>query len=253
RAPWVARMDADDIATPHRLARQAALLASQPSVAIVGSLVRCFSRTVLGEGYRLYERWLNGLVSHNDITREMFVESPLAHPSVMYRKAAVMALGGYRDAGWAEDYDLWLRAAGAGLRFAKVPEVLLYWRDHAGRHSRSHPRYGWDAFLRLKAHFLAVGPLMGREVVIWGAGPIGRRLSRHLRCHGVRGLAFIDVDPRKIGRILHDAPVVGAGSLERFAQTPLVAAVGSRGARALIRAELVRQGREEGRDFVCAA
>ncbi len=253
QAPLVARMDADDLAAPERLARQVDLLASAPAVHIAGSRVRCFSRQRLGEGYRLYEAWLNGLIDHESIAREMFVESPLAHPSVMYRKEAVVALGGYRDVGWPEDYDLWQRALQAGLRFAKVPEVLLYWRDHAARHSRRHARYGWDAFLRLKACFLATGLLARREVVIWGAGPIGRRLARHLGDEGVRVLAFIDVDPRKIGRVLGDAPVCGASALANFGGAPLVTAVGSRGARALIRQELVRVGRQEGRDFLCAA
>jgi hypothetical protein len=72
---------------------------------------------------------------------DLFVESPLVHPSVMARAAALRALGGYRVFDGPEDYDLWLRAHAAGLRFAKLSEVLLDWRDSPRRLTRRDPRY----------------------------------------------------------------------------------------------------------------
>jgi glycosyltransferase involved in cell wall biosynthesis len=253
RAELVARMDADDVADPRRLALQADLLAAEPGVAVVGSLVACFG-PAMAEGTRLYEAWLNGLRTHEEMMRERFVESPLAHPTVTFRKTAVEAVGGYRDNGWPEDYDLWLRLATAGYCLAKVPEVLLEWRDTAGRHSRNHPRYARDAFLACKAHHLANGPLTGRDTLaLWGAGRVGRRLARFLSGEGKRVDTWVDIDPRKTGRDLHGAPVVSPQQLGAPAGRLLVVSVGSRGARELIRVQLREQGWSEGVDFFCAA
>jgi glycosyltransferase involved in cell wall biosynthesis len=250
----IARMDADDLCTPDRLAEQVALLDARPDVDLVGCLVRCTAVGGLGEGYARYEAWLNRLTEPGPIARELFVESPLPHPSVLFRATAVEAVGGYCDRGWPEDYDLWLRLARAGSRFAKVNRVLLEWRDRPERHSRNHERYQPDAFLRCKAHYLARGPLAAeKRVVIWGAGRVGRRLSKYLLGEGVTTAAFVDIDPIKIGRTVRDAPVVEAGELARFRDHLLVAAVGSWGARELIRKRLRVMGWAEGADFWCAA
>jgi glycosyltransferase involved in cell wall biosynthesis len=254
RAPLVARMDADDTAMPERLAKQQRLLASEPSVAVVGCQVEPTGETPAGEGYRHYLRGLNGLADHDAMMRERFVESPLAHPSVMFRRGPFLELGGYRDMGWPEDYDLWLRAAAAGLRFAKLQQVLLGWRDHSRRLSRQHPRYSREAFLRCKAHHLARGPLAGRPpLVVWGAGPTGRRLSRLLASEGVPTSAFVDISPRLVGRIRRGVPVLAPEQLGRPADRLLVAAVAARGAREPIRRALREAGWTEGENALFAA
>jgi len=92
----------------------------------------------------------------------------------------------------------------------------------------------------------------GRPVVVWGAGPTGKRLARALEVHGVRTRRFVDIDPRKIGRTARGAPIVSPEAL-RAGEDTLVVAVGVRGARELVRAHLVERGFVEGADFVCAA
>ncbi len=253
RAPLVARLDADDLAHPRRLELQRAFVRHRPGLTVVSCLVESIPRGRVMEGYRVYERWLNGLTEPAAISREIFVESPLPHPSVLYRRDAILDAGGYRDAGWAEDYDLWLRLHGLGHRFAKVPEVLLYWRDLPSRLSRTHPRYAVERFLAAKAHFLARGPLRRRPAVIWGAGPIGRRISRHLLREGVEILAFIDVDRRKIGRTLRSRPILAPGAIPIADGAVVLAAVASRHARELIRRRLESRFLREGKDFVCVA
>lgn len=152
RGALVARMDADDLAEPERLAKQAAYMEAHPRVGLVASWVAGFPESELRAGFRIYIDWLNSLVSDADIKRELFVESPFAHPSVMYRKQLVERLGAYREHGWPEDYDLWLRMAAAEVTFAKIPEVLIHWRDHPTRLTRSDSRYSVKNFLRAKAH-----------------------------------------------------------------------------------------------------
>ncbi len=258
RSPLVARMDADDTVHPQRLEKQSRMFADRPELSVVGSLVKTVPRTEVGEGLLIYEQWLNSLVDHSDITREIFIESPIAHPSAMVRREEILKLGGYRDCGWPEDYDLWLRYYLQGSRFAKVNEVLLYWREHAGRLSRTDGRYSIENFLKAKAHFLVAGPLADRDAVfMWGAGKTGRRLSKHLIRGGCTPTAVVDIDPKKIGSVLRGRPIVAPDSLaqqwHRFERPFLVVAVASRGARALIRSALVGKGLVEGRHFLFAA
>ncbi len=258
RAPLVARMDADDRAHPERLARQAAFLEAHPEVAVLGTRARLHPNGLRAGGMQAYLDWQNRLLTDADIRREIFVESPLVHPSVMFRRSAVRAVGGYQEAPWLEDYDLWLRLYLAGARFAKLPAVLLDWRDHPQRVTRSDGRASLENLLRLKAHYLARGPLRGRDaVIVWGAGMAGRRLSKHLLREGVPLTAFVDIDPRKIGRTRRGRPVYAADALPglwaRSRNPAVVVAVGARHARELIRPRLTAWGLTEGRDWWFAA
>ena len=255
RADLVARMDADDACQPRRLQAQADLLDARPEVGVASCLVRHVPVHRVGEGSRLYERWLNSLVDHDDIARERYVESPVAHPSVMVRRELLLRVGGWRDLGWPEDHDLWLRLLAAGVRFAKVPETLYWWREHPDRLTRTDPRYSTDAFLRCKAHHLARGPLVGRRAVVWGAGRTGRRLARALLAEGAMIVGFVDIDPAKFGRRLAAGPVIAPDALPELlaADVVVLAAVASRGARELIRERLAGMGLVEGQGFWCAA
>jgi hypothetical protein len=200
---------------------------------------------------RAYEAWQNGLLAHEEILRDLFVESPFVHPSVMFRREPVRALGGYRDLGWAEDYDLWLRLAAAGLRFARHPQTLFFWREHPRRATRTMEDYSLAAFRACKVHHLRQGFLRGVDAVaLAGAGVEGRAWRRALEQAGIAVSLWIDVDPRKVGRTLHGAAVV---PLEPFPRLPgkLLMTVGVRAAREELRGRAQRAGLTEGTDFLC--
>jgi hypothetical protein len=253
RAPVVARMDADDLAHRARLALQAAALDADPGLAAVGCHVRIVPRRGLTPGMRAYERWLLAIDSEQRVREEAFVECPLAHPTLAIR-SAVLRRFGYRDLGWAEDYDLLLRMLGAGLRVGVVPRRLLVWRDGPARLSRTDPRYALARFTACKAAFLAEGLLAGRrDYVLWGYGGTGRALSRALEVHGRFASAIVEVHPRRLGRTIRGAPVIPPDALAARRGEPVVVSVAGGEARALIRAELTRLGFRETQDYVCAA
>jgi glycosyltransferase involved in cell wall biosynthesis len=252
RGRWIARMDADDIGVPGRLAVQREALRASPRLGAIGARVELFGEEV-GEGMQRYVAWQNALVSAEEHARDLFVEAPLCHPSVMLRREALDAVGGYRDVGWAEDYDLWLRLDAAGWQLAKVPEVLLRWRQRKTSATFTSPRYAPDALRAARAAFLAPKlEHLGRPFAIWGAGPTGRRLARALEPHGARAASFVDIDPRKIGRIARGVRITSPDALVRGERT-VVVAVGAQGARQLVRDHLAARGFVEGLDFVCAA
>ncbi len=258
RGEIIARMDADDIAAPDRLEKQLALLDADPALAACGTRIRYFPPEEVRDGARRYEEWINGLVTHDEIARDIFVECPIPHPTLMIRRHVLLAIGGYRELGWPEDYDLVLRLWAAGYRMGKVPETLLQWRESPDRASRTDGRYDPAEFRRIKIFFLQRTLLAGgRPAAIVGAGPVGKTLARELAAAGTRIAAFVDASPNRIGQEIHGAPVVAPGDMAGLLDGPeppfILAAVGQEGARAEIRAECRRQGLVETRDFIAIA
>ena len=252
RAPLLARMDADDVAHPERLGLQLEQLARERADTILGARVRVRG-SAASAGMRAYVAWSNRLLTHEAIARDIFVESPLVHPSVMLPRRLLLRLGGYRDGAFPEDYDLWLRAHAAGLRFAKRAEVLLEWRDRPGRLTRTDPRYAAARFRERKLASLLAGPLKDRAAVVWGAGPVGKAWARELLSRGVSLAAFAEVAPRKLGQRIHGAPVLEARQATLVPGPLHLLAVGQRGARRRMRALARRLGLVEGADFVAVA
>jgi len=251
RGVFIARMDGDDISHPERLARQLKVFARSPETGLVAAAFRHFPRRGLKIGMLAYEEWQNSLTSHEQIMADIFVESPFVHPGVMFRKKIIARLGGYRDMGWAEDYDLWLRMAGDGVLFAKTAEPLIFWRDRPERATRTMAEYSADAFRRCKAHHLQNAFLRdSADVMLAGAGKEGRAWQRVLADIGVRVSQWIDVDPKKRGRTLHGAEIAAPDDISPN-QVRMLVTVGTRGARAGIREWATAAGFVEGLDFVC--
>jgi glycosyltransferase involved in cell wall biosynthesis len=248
RAPLLARMDADDRAHRRRLELQAVRLLADPGLDVLGARVRHWVTAdgpTATAGMRAYVRWSNRLLQHEQIVRDLLVESPLVHPSVMMRAALARRLSGYRDFDGPEDYDLWLRARALGARFAKLPQPLLLWRDRARRLTRTDSRYAPARFLALKLEALEAAHLRPpRPLVVWGAGKAGKRWARALLARGHRLAAFVEVDPRKLGQRIHHAPVVGCAGAAAFGGALHLSAVGQPAARRRIRAEAARYGLE---------
>jgi GT2 family glycosyltransferase len=255
RGRLLLRMDADDLAHEERLALTRAALDADPGAACASSLVASFSPGApVGLGRRQYDAWLNAHVSHEAMARVRFVESPVAHPSVLLRADAVAAVGGYRDDPGPEDWDLWLRLFGAGYRFVKVPRVLLRWREGGARLSRTDARYEREGFAQVRARHLARGPLANRPAILCGAGKGGLALARALADEGVAIAAFMDVAARRVGGKKAGAPVHALADLVRVRRGELVVGVaGGRGARGDLRRFLLGEGLVEGEDFFLAA
>jgi len=123
----VARMDADDISHPDRLKKQFDFLETHPDVILVGTNIELIDENNEIIGQREYPQ------NHDEIVKALNDYSPFCHPSVMFRKEAIVKAGGYREQYRdAEDYDLWLRLKNQG-KMANIQEYLLQYRIHPGQ------------------------------------------------------------------------------------------------------------------------
>jgi glycosyltransferase involved in cell wall biosynthesis len=252
-APLVARLDADDEMFPTRLQRQLAALDRHPEWSLVACGVQCTAPDGAepGDGMRRHVEWLNGLRTPDDIRRARYVDSPVAHPSVTARRDVLLEAGGYRAGPFPEDYDLWLRLLETGHTFGSVDAILQAWRDHPDRLTRRDPRCSEDAIRALKHEHLVAGPLRGRRVRVWGAGPFARKHVKGLAARGVAVEAMIDIDPRKVGRrVAGGVPVVSVDDLGPPDGVMTLLAVAAAGARAQIVDHLTSLGHEPERDYL---
>lgn len=254
---FVARMDADDESEPTRLAAQAEYLRLHPDIGLVGCRVRHGGDRTAQAGYALHVDWLNSLLTPEEIALNRFVESPFAHPSVMFRRHLVEDHGAYRAGDFPEDYELWLRWLDADVHMAKLPEELVTWNDSPDRLSRTDPRYAPEAFFRLKAQWIAEWLKRendpARPIWVWGSGRPTRQRVAHLVEKGVRIAGYVDVDAKKTGKKIGGVPVVPPAELPPAEETFVLGYVGVRGARDFIRTSLLATGRREGADFLMCA
>lgn len=119
----IARMDTDDIAKPDRFEKQVSFMESNPEIDCCGSWLQEFEGDLSN---RLDVKKVP--VSHKEISEYIKSRNPLNHPSVIFRKEAVLNAGGYKSFPLFEDYYLWARMMVNGCKFANIPECLVKFR-----------------------------------------------------------------------------------------------------------------------------
>lgn len=253
KGEYVARMDADDISLPRRFQDQLDYLARFPSVDIAGCCVEIFSEAGIQGGLERYQSWLNSVREPEQVRQQIFIESPLPNPGLMFRRTALQQLGGYRDNQWPEDYDLLLRADASNMLMGKPEPVLLRWREHESRLTHTDSRYERKKFMQAKTHFLVHHRLQKRSVVIWGAGPSGRLMFDLLTAEGAKIEGFIEVHPRRIGGQKRGLPVWPIEKTASLGEAMLLVAVGAAGAREEISAYLHEHNKRPGQDYLFVA
>lgn len=130
---FIARMDADDWALPHRLETQLKFMESHPEVGIVGSQIAPLGQCRVGGSLKLP-------CDHETIFTSMMKGlHGLAHSSIMMRGSLIRQLGGYWHYRLIDDWDMMLRM-GEVSQLVNLDDVLLHYRVHAGSLNGSNMR-----------------------------------------------------------------------------------------------------------------
>ncbi len=152
RGEYIARIDADDWSLPVRLERQVATLDGNPRVGLVGTWME-----IVDERDRPVARLCSTIADFPEfVFHTLIMRVLISHPSAMYRREPVIALGGYDEStGPAEDKDLWRRLALERWDARIVPEPLVVYRLHAGQLSQTRAEYQREVDGRSHERFLA--------------------------------------------------------------------------------------------------
>jgi len=250
RGAYLARMDADDVARPIRLYLQSKFLDRHPDYGAVAGLVTHVGDPETTGGFQRFVEWSNSVISYEEIYNRRFIEAPIVNPTAMWRREAMELFGLYQAGDFPEDYEMWLRWLDAGVKIAKVPEVVLDWHDSTGRLTRTHPIYSDRAFYEIKSQYLAKWLSENNPyhpgVWVWGASRISRRRARILEQHGVRIDTYIDTKKsRQLDKTViyyEDLPKAGKGFILTY--------IRQMDNREKIQAFLKERGYVEGSDYL---
>ena len=134
----IAIMDADDIATSDRFEKQIEAFSDYPDASVIGGQITEF----IGTPENIIDR-RNVPCSDSDIKDYLKQRCPMNLMTVMYRKDAISAVGGFKDWYCEEDYYLWIRLAQAHFKMINLPDVLVNVRVGKDMYAR---RGGWKYF-----------------------------------------------------------------------------------------------------------
>lgn len=186
----VARQDADDVSRPDRFAAQVPLVADVErgeGLDVVGSAIEEFQADEQLDAALRGARV--GMVrtpplSAAEIARAARFRSPFNHPSVVYRRSAVAAAGGYEDLPLMEDYWLFARMLAGGARALNVREPLVLYRVGAGAYARRGGLQLLRSELRIQRRLRAAGftttPQMVRNMALRGGYRLVPKALRRL-------------------------------------------------------------------------
>ena len=152
----IARMDSDDVAVPDRFEQQLAFFDGDFECDIVGGDITEFigdEKNIVGKR--------SVPMSHDEIFEYMKSRCAFNHPTVMFKKSMVLAVGGYIDWFWNEDYYLWIRMQLAGARFANTGTVLVNMRSGEDMYSRRGGKRYFDSERKLQK-FMLDNKMIGR-------------------------------------------------------------------------------------------
>ena len=127
--PYIARIDADDIALPTRIEKQVAFLESEPDIDVCGTWMELFYDNPESEARILVKPSQDAAIK-----TALIQYCALSHGSAMFRKSFFDDVGKFDlRFDFAEDYDLWCRGALLGKRYANLPEALTRYRQHGNQ------------------------------------------------------------------------------------------------------------------------
>lgn len=253
KGQFIARMDADDEMPSGRLKLQSEFLLNHPEIDLVSGLVEYIGDIEKNKGFYLYVNQLNAIKSFDEILSLRFIESPFAHPSVMFRKAAIGDFELYKHGSFPEDYELWLRWLQQGKKMAKINSTVVRWLDRENRLSRTDPRYSNDAFRQLKTQYLILWIKENvpnhKTIVVAGVGKLAKPIIKQFIENKIPIAAITDLKQRSYLNL----PFIPWNAIANPSETFIVSLVSNRGSWQIIKKDLESRGYRIMNDFILCA
>ena len=247
--PLITRMDADDLMPENKLAALKTLILKHGPGHVATGKVKYFSDHGLGEGYKRYENWLNGLMESHRHKEELYKECPLPSPAWMAYRDELLACRAFDPMIYPEDYDLCFRFYEAGIRIIASQEVVHLWRDHPQRTTRATQTYADHTFLDLKIHyFLKISRQLDRPLILWGAGKKGKRAARLLQ-ENQQIFQWVCNTPSKIGKDIYGIRMQSIEQIDYSSSPQLIILVAAPDEQKLILHKLEGEELLPGKDF----
>jgi glycosyltransferase involved in cell wall biosynthesis len=221
----ITRMDSDDIMSLDKLEVMSTNLMGAGKGNIALGLVKYFSESGVGDGFKRYEEWLNGLTELGNNFNEIYKECVVPSPCWMLYREDLEKCVAFSSDRYPEDYDLTFRFYINGLKPIPCNKVLHYWRDYPTRASRTDANYADSTFIEIKTHyFLEQEYDENKNLVLWGAGGKGKALAQLLIKSGVDFIWICD-NPKKIGKHIYDKEILPINELDNINNTQSIVSV----------------------------
>lgn len=243
-----------DVAHPELLEKELDYLESNKKT----GLVSCQIKPVLVEELEnnnefldQYISWSNRIITHEDISINRFIESPIVFQTILFRKEIFKKHGKFNNVDSPSDFEFILRLLDKGIIMHKLPEILFDWTFYPERISVIDSAETDQGLFEVKSIYLSKWLKENNkfypDAAVWGAGKSSRQRFYILHELGIQPKFYIDLraNPGKNVIQYQHTPPAGRNFILSY--------VSNRNAREKIRMFLVELGYVEGKDFLCVA
>ena len=225
---FITRQDADDLMPQDKLKSLKSLLKENGKGFIATGKVKYFSDTLLLDGFKKYEEWVNRLCDENSFYKNRFKECVIVSSNWMLHKSDFDFMSGYSDSIYPEDYHFTFKVFKFKLKIISTSAITHLWRDHSQRASRNLDQYKDQKFFPLKVIFFH-DDYKNKNICLWGAGKNGKKLARVLIQKKMK-FHWITNNEKKIGKIIYDQLINPIDSLQSIEDPYIMISVTQRGA-----------------------
>ncbi|NOR44171.1 MAG: glycosyltransferase [Candidatus Delongbacteria bacterium] len=205
---FITRMDSDDLMAVYKLEKMKEILLDHGKGNVVTGPIECFSDDGIKDGYRKYEKWLNGLIINENCYSEIYRECVIQSSCWMVHREDLIKCEAFDLDIYPEDYDLAFRFYKYGLKVRSYSKLLHLWRDHPSRVSRNDPRYEDQQYFDLKLKYLfELDHDKSKTLVVWGTGSKGKKMVRKLQEQYDIPFRWVGNNPKKIGEKIYGVKV----------------------------------------------
>ena len=244
------RMDSDDKMPDYKLK----LLVSEwekygKGHVIAGGTEHFVDEGEVGDGFRRYEKWLNGVAKNGAHYEEIYKECVIPSHSWIIHHEDLDRVGAFDPEVYPEDYDLCFRFYSAGLAIVGIDKVLHYWRDRSDRISRTWECYKDNRYFDLKLrYFYELDRDKNRPLVLWGAGSNGKDMAKLLLTKEDT-IHWVCDNQKKIGKHIYGVLMEHFNIIPKLNNPQIIIVVTSPKDNIIIKRLLASWGKKPVRDY----